>query len=67
MYLGHVLCYLVYRHVFHIHFKLLDLHRVVTFIICGHYIRFNIVEVLKLVLEVHIKHKEVVDFTIQHV
>jgi hypothetical protein len=30
------------------------------------YIRFNVVEVLKLVLEVHIKHKEVVDFTIQH-
>jgi hypothetical protein len=31
------------------------------------YIRFNVVDVLKLVLEVHIKHKKVVDFTIQHV
>jgi hypothetical protein len=30
------------------------------------YIRFNVIELLKLVLEVHIKHKEVVDFTIQH-
>jgi hypothetical protein len=29
------------------------------------YIRFNVVEILKLVLEVHIKHKEVVNFTIQ--
>jgi hypothetical protein len=41
-------------------------HSVVAFIICGHYIRFNIVEVLKIVLEVHIKHKEVMDFIIQH-
>jgi hypothetical protein len=34
-------------------------YSVVIFIICGHYIRFNVVEVLKLVLEVHIKHKVV--------
>jgi hypothetical protein len=30
------------------------------------YIRFNVIELLKLVLEVHIKHKEVLNFTIQH-
>jgi hypothetical protein len=42
------------------------LHSVVTFIICGHYIRFNVVEILKLVLEMYIKYKEVVDFIIQH-
>jgi hypothetical protein len=30
------------------------------------YIRFNVTELLKLVLEVHIKHKEVLDFTIEH-
>ena len=39
-------------------------HYVVVFIICGHNIKFNIAEVVKLVLVVQIKHNEVVDYII---
>jgi hypothetical protein len=33
MYLGHILCYLVRHHVLHMHFKLLDLFIVLSFLL----------------------------------